>query len=213
MATATKKASSNGAQAASVIELRPLNIQQVEIPIYGTAPLIIHAWSDKAKKMMLDKQMNPGTKPKKDPKVPVEEYEAAFHRLPDGRPGFPSGGFKAAIVGACRLFDGLPMTQAKIAIRVTGEGPNRLIPIVGEPYMREDMVRLETGVADIRYRPSFLEWAAILPITFNASLLSLDSLVHLVDAAGQGGIGEMRPSAPKSSSGDYGTFAVEVGQL
>lgn len=211
MAARTKTAS-NGA-ASSVIQLQPLKLETVEIPIVGETELIIHAWSEKAKRQMLEKQMNPGARAKKEPKDPTADYEAAFHRLPDGRPGFPSGGFKAAIVGACRLFDGLPMTQAKIAIRVSGEGPLLLVPISGDPYMREDMVRLETGVADIRYRPGFPDWKAVLPITFNASLLSLSSLVHLVDAAGQGGIGEWRPSAPKSASGSFGTFRVNTEEM
>jgi hypothetical protein len=141
------------------------------------------------------------------------DYEASFYRLPDGGYGFPSSAFKVAIVGACRLFDGLPMTQAKIAVRVTGEGPLQLVALEGEPYMREDMVRLETGVADLRYRPGFPEWKTVLPITFNAGLLSLDSLVHLVDGAGQGGVGEWRPSAPKSASGGCGTFRVDTEAL
>lgn len=208
MAARTKTAT-NGA-VSSVIQLQPLKLETVEIPIIGETELIIHAWSEKAKRQMLEKQMNPGARAKKEPKDPVADYESSFYRLPDGTPGIPSRSFKGAIVGACRLFDGLPMTQAKIAIRVTGEGPELLLPIEGDPYMREDMVRLETGVADIRYRPGFPEWRTRLPITFNASLLTLSSLVHLVDAAGQGGVGEWRPSAPKSATGSFGTFRVET---
>lgn len=212
--TATKTPAKNGqVEKNSVIQLQPLKLETVEIPIVGESELIVHAWSEKAKRAMLEKQMNPGTRAKKDPKDPVADYEASFYRLPDGRFGYPSGGFKAAIVGACRLFDGLPMTQAKIAIRVLGEGPLLLVPIEGEPYMREDMVRLETGVADIRYRPGFPEWRTTLPITFNASLLTLSSLVHLVNGAGQGGVGEWRPSAPKSASGSFGTFRVDTERM
>src|SRR5262245_11106226 len=207
MATTSKsKAKTNGVVESGVIELRPLDIQRVDVPIIGESELIVHAWSEKAKRQMLDKQMNPGSRAKKEPKDPNADFEACFYRLPDGGYGFPAAAFKAAIVGACRLFDGLPMTQAKIAIRVLGE----LVPIVGEPYMREDMVRLETGVADIRYRPGFPTWSAVLPISFNASLLSVKSLIHLVDGAGQGGVGEWRPSAPKSASGSYGTFKVDT---
>lgn len=207
-------ASQNGATITDgTIVLKPLNIRKVLVPIVGESELIVHAWSEKSKRMMLEKQMNPGTRAKKAPKNPTEDYEACFYRLPDGGYGFPSSAFKAAIVGACRLFDGFPMTQAKIAIRVTGEGPLQLVPIEGEPYMREDMVRLETKVADIRYRPGFPEWKTVLPISFNASLLSLSSLVHLVDGAGQGGVGEWRPSAPQSLSGSHGTFRVDLEAL
>lgn len=209
MPVTTRKngATTKGSTEAPVIELRPLKIETVDIPIVGTAELIVHAWGEKAKRQMLEKQMNPGTRPKKEPKDPVADYEASFYRLEDGSPGFPATGLKKAIVGACRLFDGLPMTQARIAIRVLGEGQLQLVRIQGEPYMREDMVRLETGVADLRYRAGFPEWEALLRIKFNAALLSLNSLVNLVDGAGQGGIGEWRPE--KSPSGSFGTFEVK----
>ena len=38
------------------IGIRPINIQTVEFTIRGTSPLIVHAWSHKAKQEMLDKQ-------------------------------------------------------------------------------------------------------------------------------------------------------------
>ena len=214
MATRTANGSGKATvETGGAVVLRPLNLKRIELPIVGETELIVHAWSEKAKRQMLDKQMNPGARAKKDPKDPVVDYEASFYRLADGRYGFPSSAFKSAIVGACRLFEGLPMTQAKIAIRVHGEGPLALVALEGDPYMREDMVRLETGVADIRYRPGFPEWAATLDITFNASLLALDSIVNLVNGAGQGGVGEWRPTAPKSSSGSYGTFRVATEKL
>jgi len=100
------------------------------------------------------------------------------------------------------------MTVAKIAIRVIGEGPEQLVAIEGEPHMREDMVRLENGVADIRYRAGYWPWSAILKIVYNSNILTLESLVNLVNAAGMGGVGEWRPAAPKSATGTYGTFAV-----
>jgi hypothetical protein len=187
----------------SVVVL-PLRIERADVPIVGVTELISHAWSDKAKRMMLDKQMgNPVQK--KVGKDPEADYEAAFYRLADGRPGMPASAFKAAIVGACRLFKGLPMTQIKTAIRVDGD----LIPIEGEPRMREDMVRLATGVADIRYRPGFPQWRAVLPITYVSSIVTLDQVINLVDAAGLGGVGEWRPSAPRSFSGTFGCFRVE----
>jgi hypothetical protein len=114
-------------------------------------------------------------------------------------------------VGACRLFDGLPMTQAKLAIFVEGEQNAKgetLVRIEGEPQMREDMVRLETGVADIRHRGWFPTWRAVLTITANTNILSRAKLYNLVNAAGMGGVGEWRPSAPKSASGSYGRFRV-----
>ena len=38
------------------------------------------------------------------------------------------------------------------------------------------------------------------------------SVIALVDAAGMGGVGEWRPSAPKSATGSYGQFRVASGE-
>lgn len=199
---------------AKVVEITPLKIQTIEIPIIGDTELIVHRWSEKAKKQMLDKQMGKAT-PKgrgaREAKDPEADYESSMYRFDDGRYGFKAEGFKAAIVGACRMFDGLPMTVAKIAIRVEGEvnkDGEQLVQIQAEPRMREDMVRLESGVADIRYRAGFWPWSAMIKVTFNAGIISLEQLYNLVDAAGFGGVGEWRPSAPKSMTGSFGCFHV-----
>jgi len=36
------------------------------------------------------------------------------------------------------------------------------------------------------------------------------SILALADAAGVGGIGEWRPTSPKSATGSYGTFEVDA---
>lgn len=193
-----------------VVEIKPLNIQRIEVEIIGDTELITHRWSDKAKQMMLDKQMKKA-KTGRAAKDPEQDYRDSMYLLDDGRYGFPAAGFKAAIVGACRMFDGLPMTKAKVAVRVEGEinkYGEQLTEIASQPRMREDMVRLETGVADIRYRAGFWPWSAKLKITFNADVISLEQLYNLIDAAGFGGVGEWRPSAPKSATGSYGCFRV-----
>ena len=46
MAVTTKKAE-------ATVEIRPLDIRRVPIRIIGDSPLIVHAWSEKAKRMML----------------------------------------------------------------------------------------------------------------------------------------------------------------
>lgn len=42
-------------KSAKTIEILPMELETVEITIVGTTPLIVHAWSEKAKRMMLDK--------------------------------------------------------------------------------------------------------------------------------------------------------------
>lgn len=86
-----------------------------------------------------------------------------------------------------------------------------LIPIEGDPYMREDMVRVGgkgpgTGVADIRYRPGFPEWSAVLPVSFNRKAITVEQLVHLFNVAGFAvGVGEWRPE----KNGSWGRFVVD----
>jgi len=107
---------------------------------------------------------------------------------------------------------GLPLTRAMISIRVDGTPGSVGVPLIklnGAHRMREDMVRLETGVADIRYRAGFPEWTANLTITYNASIISREQLLNLIEAAGYGGVGEWRPSAPKCASGSFGCFRVK----
>lgn len=84
-----------------------------------------------------------------------------------------------------------------------------LVPIDGEPRMREDVVRLggPSRSADLRYRPEFPEWRTALEVTYVKSSLTRESLLSLVDAGGMGiGIGEWRPE----KRGEFGTYQVDA---
>lgn len=188
-------------QQEQIIELKKINIQKVEITLEGDSSLIVHAWSAKAKKGMLDKQMKKA-KNAKTAKDPEKDYEEAFYRLEDGKPGFPTIAFKAAAVSAGgRFMDGLKMTELRGAFHIEGD----LVEIKGKPTMREDMVRIGMGTADIRYRPEFKEWSVILPIRYNADKISLEQLVNIFNQAGFGvGVGEWRPE----KDGVHGMFHV-----
>ena len=189
------------------IELDRISLDTLDIDIEGITPLITHRWSEKAKKEMRDKQAGV-TRKKKEPKNPQAEYESAFYRLPDGSAGMPATAFKAATVGGARNFDSVSMVQVKQGIFVMGEGPDQLVAIEGEPIFTEMPVRIAMGTADLRYRPLFDPWGAHLTIQFNPVVLSANSVIALVDAGGIGGVGEWRPSAPKSHTGSYGMYRV-----
>ncbi len=193
------------------VEIVPIRQVSSEIAVVGTSPLIVHAWSKKAKREMLDKQMHK-TEKVKEPKDPEADYESSLYKFADGSGyGFPATGFKMAIVGGCRLFKGLNMTQVKQLFFVETDGVTvddmPLVRLSGVPEPREDMVRVGNLQADIRYRAMFREWSAVLRITHLASLLPLEQLVTLVNAGGMGGIGEWRPFG-KKGTGDFGRFQV-----
>ena len=180
----------------AVIELKKINIQLAQIDLVGDSPLIVHAWSEKVKKGMLDKQMKKA-KGAQQAKDPNRDYEDAFYRMPDGTPGFPAIAFKAAAVAAAgRFAEGMKMTEVRGSFHI----PFDLIPIDGKPNMREDMVRVGMGTADIRYRPEFKQWRVSLPIRYNADAISLEQIVNLFNQAGFGvGVGEWRPERDGSS--------------
>lgn len=181
------------------IELPPLALQTVALTLIGDSPLIVHAWSEKAKKQMLDKQMKRATNAK-EAKDPEADYEACFYRTEGGAYGFPAIGVKAAMVSAGRFTD-TKMTHLRGAFHIDQE----MLEIVGEPRPREDMVRVGMGTADIRYRPEFPDWKIIAPIKFNAAVISAEQVANLLNMAGFAvGIGEWRPER----DGQYGRFHV-----
>lgn len=212
MTTKTASTNGNGTTATEAdqptIKLRRLERVTFEIPISGTAPLITNNWDPKSKQMMLDAQQSKA-RAKKPPKDPVANYEASKYRLPDGSDGFPATAFKAAIVHAARMFEGITQVQLKQTVVVVGDGPQQLVPLnYGEVEMREDTVRNASGVADLRYRAQYWPWSTVIRLRTVAGQFDIDSLFALVDAAGIGGVGEWRPTAPKSATGTFGTFEV-----
>jgi len=185
------------------IEIPAIRIERAEITLIGDSPLIVHAWSQKAKDMMRNKQMKKAA-PAKEAKNPEQEFKDSLYGMGNGAFGFPSVGFKAAAVAACRFADGIAMTEARGAFHVEDE----LVRIEGSPpKMREDMVRIGMGVADLRYRGEFWPWQVTLSIAYNANALSLEQIMNLFNTAGFGvGVGEWRPSS--KGGGSYGRFHV-----
>jgi len=199
------------------IELPALNIGTMAVTLIGDSPLIVHAWSAKAKKEMLDKQMG-RAKGAKDKKDPTADFEASMYRLADGGYGFPSVAFKNAAVTAGTSVSGLTKIQARQAFHILGEdadiagafeGSKSRVNLVridgGDPAMREDMVRVGMGTADLRYRPEFSTWRATILVRFNQNVLTEAQILNLLNVAGFAvGVGEWRPE----KDGQYGMFHV-----
>lgn len=197
-------------QAPTIVIPQP-KIRTVQVPIVGTTPLLMHKWSEKAIEMMRRKQGKKASQPK-EAKDPEADFNGARYISSEGWDGVQAVAFKAAMVGACRQTDkAISMTLAQRLFFVVPDGmddrDNGLVRIVGEPRMHEAMVRVGMGVADIRYRPIYMPWSATLTIRFNAGVISEDQLFNLVQLAGLcEGVGEWRPSAPKSATGTFGCW-------
>lgn len=186
------------------VEVVEFSIRQVTIPIVGISPLIVHAWSEKSKKMIADKQAGKAKNKKHEIRQPEEDYEAAKHISAEGWEGLPAACLKAAMIRGAKMV-GMVMKDTQAAFFVNAEcEKTQLVRIHGESIMRTDMVRVGMGSADIRYRPEYLEWHMELNIDFNEGLISIDQLHQIVKAAGYGnGLGEMRPEKGKFN---YGRF-------
>lgn len=200
-------------------EVPEIKLEQHTLRLIGTAPLIVHAFPEKARKAMLDKQMK-SAKGGRDARDPVAEVEASRYRLPDGRDGFPAIAFKAAAVTACTSLADITKVAARQAFGVKGlpmHAPGvmngsfvrtALIPLVAHPpVMREDMVVL-SGIgrkSEVRYRPEYSIWGVEIDIVLNPQVISIGQLGSMFQAAGHGvGIGDYRPER----DGDCGTFGL-----
>ena len=197
-----------------------IDIKTAMIKVVGDSPLIVHKWSEKAKKEMLDKQMKKAKTKGHDAKDPVADFIDSIYWL-DGEPakkteigfvdaiksgarfGFPSVAFKAAAVSAGYRAG---VTKDKVSMNAAFHIDGEFVEIHGVPQMREDMVRVGMGTADIRHRGEFPEWYAVFPVRYNAGAISIEQLVNLFSLGGFAcGVGEWRPE----KGGCYGMFHVE----
>ena len=205
-----------------IIEIRPIEIRTTTIRIVGDTPLIMHAWSEKAKREMLEKQMKVTKSKAKDAKNPVEDFIRSMYWLSDMPTDMTERGFEAAIAAGARF--GFPVTAVKqaaisAAYRMgwakdkmsmrgaffIGGNENQMFEIHSDtPIMREDMVKVGMGTADIRYRGEFRNWYADLEISYNTNgQYTIEQIVNIINAGGYAcGIGEWRPER----DGQYGMF-------
>ena len=202
------------------IDITPPNFKVLPIRIEGTAPLMTHKFSEKMRKQIEEKQTSANaTTKKREPKDYAAEFNAARYIAKKngstgGWDGLPAGALRSAMIAACRTVDGLPMTRAKGAFFIRAQGQDitdstPLIRIEGKAEHDTRPVRLESGVADMRNRPRYDDWACQMEIEYDSDLVSEHDVANLLARAGaQVGLCEMRPSAPNSFGGDFGTFRV-----
>ena len=194
----TEKKTSDDTQ---VVQIAPIKIVKTTVKVVGTSPLIVHAWSVKAKEQMRMKQQKLA-KTAKEAKDPEADFHGAKYIDAQGRDCVPALAFKNAIVSAARFSEDMKMTVLRGAIFVVGD----LLPIDYEScVMREDTVRVGMGTADLRYRPEYTGWSIDLPIEFNSSVISASQVMNLIKLAGFAvGICEWRPER----DGQHGRFDI-----
>lgn len=227
------------AKTTETVAIKPLKLKEIPIRIVGDTPLIVHAWSEKAKKEMLDAQQGKGKTKKKPTKMPFDDFARALYwitPMPEvevedpqtGEPrmvvteeafdeaikngarfGFPANSFKlAGNSAAYRLGWVKNQMGLRGAYFLNAVDGSELVEIKGSaPVIREDMVKVGMGTADLRYRPMFEEWYCDMILQYNASgEMKLNDILSCIEAGGYVcGIGEWRPE----KDGQFGRFHIE----
>lgn len=191
----------------TTVALKKIETQTVNIRIVGLSPLIQHKWSEKAKRQMREKHAGKKTKAR-EVRDPHQEFVDATYYTADGQFGVPVDAIKASWIGAAHKDIGIEKTLVRKALFIQCNDPNRVIPIEsGEPVMREDCVRVGVGSTDLRYRPEFRNWATVITIQFDSSMLTVEDVINLINRAGFGvGIGEWRPE----KGGEFGRYGFDA---
>lgn len=220
------------AKKAEEIEIKPISMQKIKVTVVGDSALIMHAWSEKAKGMLRDPKTSKMMKGR--PRTPVDDYVQSMYWL-EGKPeydalnppdddtiramvakakekgckfGFPITAFKQAAISAAYrqgwVKDKMSLRGAFFLETEYGD----MVEIVSDfPEIREDMVRIGMGTADIRYRGEFNNWRATFTLKYNKNgKYSLDDILNILNAGGfVCGVGEWRPER----DGQFGMFHVD----
>jgi hypothetical protein len=198
------------------VQIKAPNIRTAQFKLKGSAPYVQARFSAKAMQAMAAKMVS-GTQSKKGQSRAARDFDDDFrqaqHVSTDGWRGIPAGAFRQAMISACRLV-GFRMTLAKLSVFVVADGFDMvdgtpLIRIEGEPERLDMAVRNATGVADIRVRPMWREWGALLNVQYDADQFSVTDVTNLVLRVGQQvGIGEGRPDSRDSAGLGWGLFTI-----
>jgi hypothetical protein len=201
----------------SLLSKRP-SFGRFTLWLVGDTPLITHAWSEKAKREMLAKQVK-ATKGGKDARDPQADFVSSLYDMGDGSYGFPATGVKNCILSSAHKDKGIARSAVMGALWIDAEMVRTrpalasaicdmpLIRIYGsKPEMREDMVKIGAGLnktANLAYRAQFTVWALRITGKVKTTILTPEALLFLIQESGFGsGVGEWR----NERKGMFGSF-------
>ncbi len=197
------------------ITINAPNFKVATLKIVGTAPYVQHRFSKKGELQMKMEQGSQSNKGKKrDPRKFDQDYEDAQYQMDGGGYGIPAAAFRNAMISACRMC-GFKMTIAKLAVFIMQDGMDKrdripLVRLEGKPHRFDAMVRNATGVIDIRSRPMWDEWSAVVRVGYDGDQFSATDIANLMMRVGmQVGIGEGRPDSKNSAGQGWGLFRIE----
>jgi hypothetical protein len=191
-----------------------VGIQTKEFTLRGRpgSPLVVHAFAEKAKQEIRDKQQKKAKKAKEE-RNPTAEFLAARYVDSKGRECAPITALKKSFISAATAFEDITKVGLRQAIFVDSiaEPGSALVPIENHDgkfavgIMREDAVTIGINTRGLTYRPEYAEWQLRVRVEYNPRIISEEQLTALVDQAGWGvGICEGRPE--RTSALGWGRF-------
>jgi hypothetical protein len=201
----------------SAVVISAPRMQLATMLIKGTSPYVQHKFGQKAQSQMEETQ-RAGTQARSRKKREARDFEAGFrnamHISEEGWAGIPASAFRNAMIDSCRLVS-FKMTHAKLSLFVLHDGLDAddatpLVRLIGDkPEIHKGWGRNANGGADLRWRPMWREWGAELRLRWDADQFGPSDVVNLLARAGQQvGIGEGRPSSPKSNGLGWGLWSI-----
>jgi hypothetical protein len=192
------------------VEIQALVMKSLDVDIIGVSPFLSHKFSDYAIKKMEDKQNKKTVE--KTARLPIEEeVEGCIHRRADGSVGYPVSAFKNGMREAAPYLEGVNMKLLGGVQVVSPDGDSLVKIDYDKMEIQKDIGRIEKKTPNIVYRPRFVGWRCKIRVIYNASQISAQQIVALVNLAGfNRGIGDWRPGAPKNP-GSCGIYKVKSG--
>lgn len=123
--------------------------------------------------------------------------------------GFPVTAFKqAGNSAALRMGWVKNQTGLRGAYFIESEFGDMVEIVSDAPIMREDMVKVGMGTADLRYRGEFRNWRAKFKVKVNTSgTFSIENILNVINAGGSVcGVGEWRPE----KDGQFGMYHIKT---
>lgn len=221
----------------TTVNINAPEFEVVRFKIVGDTPLIVHAWDEKAKRMIRDKQTGKAAKTKHEVKIPVNDFINSLYWLTEkpsdgvddaeaqanfdeaiaagAKFGFSLGGIKQSfITGAKRAGADVVMTELKGSFFLEGDTEASTFDyaeIVGSaPIMREDMVKVggASKVADIRYRGEFQQWE--IPLRMRINRNGKYSMEQLLNCVTMGGFVTGIGEWRPERDGQHGMYHIEI---
>lgn len=213
------------------VEIKPIILVTATVRVVGISPLIVHKWSEKAKKEMLQsmqsnsKENGPKKKKEREDKRPFMEFVDSLYWLTEkpvadtdaelqvkfqeaiengARFGFPATAFKAAAISGAYRRGWVPDKMGLRGAFFIDADDDGLVEIKGSaPTMREDPVHIGISGSDLRYRGEFASWYADLNITYDENgPYTFGDIVNYLNVGGfVCGVGEWRAERDGQNGG------------